>query len=324
MITSSSIPVVTAVVVTWNSANVLPELLDSLGAETSQPVELVQVDNASSDSSLATAKNWTGMITQIPNRENRGFAAALKQGFEVARGEFILVVNPDVRLQRSALTTLIHAIRSDARIGAVGPKLVGPTGEIEFVSARHLPNLRGAAFQAIGLHRLFARTSLDPFGYPAKSYGIERDVECLSGATMLIRRAALQESGGVDDRWFMYFEDIDICERLRRHGWRLRYCPEAVAEHRGAASSPRSAALSVWLAVHLAAAVNLFFAVHRGRWAAILHRAMIGIGGIVRMAARPALLIRSPTEAKRSVALGAGLVRWSLTSRHPKGGPPKR
>jgi GT2 family glycosyltransferase len=299
-------------------------LLDSLGAETNQLVELVHVDNASSDSSVATARHyWTGMMTQIVNRENRGFAAALKQGFEVARGEFMLVVNPDVHLQPSALTTLIHSLRSDAEIGAVGPKLVLPSGEIESVSARHLPNLRGAAFQAIGLHRLVARTSLDPFGYSAESYETERDVECLSGATMLIRRAALKESGGVDDRWFMYFEDIDICERLRRHGWRLRYCPQAVAEHRGAASSPRSAVLSVWLAIHLQAAVNLFFAVHRGRWTAIVHRALVGIGGIVRIAARPAFLVRSPAEARRSLAHGAGLVRWSLTSRHPKGGPPE-
>jgi len=296
-------------------------LLDSLAADIDMPLEIVQVDNASSDASLAITRNWDGMITQIANRVNRGFAAALKQGFEAARGELILVVNPDVRLQPSALTMLIHAMRSDARIGAVGPKLVGPTGEVQFVSARRLPNLRGAALQAVGLHRLVAKTSLDPFGYSAESYEIERDVECLSGATMLISRAALKESGGVDDRWFMYFEDIDICERLRRRGWRLRYCPEAVVEHRGAASSPRSMALSVWLAVHLTAAVNLFFAIHRGRWAAVVHRAITGIGGVVRIAARPVLLIRSPSEARRSLALGAGLVRWSLTSRHPEGGP---
>jgi N-acetylglucosaminyl-diphospho-decaprenol L-rhamnosyltransferase len=298
-------------------------LLDSLAAEADLPVEVVHVDNASSDSSLATARTWPGMITQIRNTENRGFAAALKQGFETARGDLVLVVNPDIRLQPSALRVLVHAISSDVRIGAVGPKLVGPTGETEFVSARHLPNLRGAAFQAVGLHRVVAKTPLDPFGYPAESYEIERDVECLSGATMLIRRAALNESGGVDDRWFMYFEDIDICERLRRHGWRIRYCPTAVARHHGAASSPRSRALSVWLAVHLEAAVNLFFAVHRGRWAAILHRMMIGIGGIVRIGARPLLLIRSPAEARRSLALGIGLLRWSLTSRYPKGDPRK-
>ena len=146
-------------------------------------------------------------------------------------------------------------------------------------------------------------------------------MECLSGATMLIRRAALNESGGVDDRWFMYFEDIDICQRLRLHGWRLRYCPDAVAEHQGAASSPRSAALSVWLGVQSEAAANLFFTVHRGPWAAILHRMMTGIGGIVRVVACPLFFVRSPAAGKRSLALGAGLVWWSLTSRYPKGGP---
>src|SRR3982751_5936256 len=95
-------PVVSALVVTWNSACVLPALLESLGFGSDRRVELIQVDNASFDASLAVGAGWSGRITQIENLENRGFAAALKQAVAAARGEFLLVVNPDVRLEHSA------------------------------------------------------------------------------------------------------------------------------------------------------------------------------------------------------------------------------
>jgi GT2 family glycosyltransferase len=315
------VPVVSALVVSWNSASVLPGLLESLGYGSDSRVELIQVDNASSDDSVALGAHWSGAITQLENRANRGFATALKQAVAAAHGEFLLVVNPDVRFEDAALSTLLDAIDSEDGVGAVGPKLVRPSGEVELVCARRMPNLAATFVQALGLHRLVAGTRADPYGYSSDSYAVERDVECLSGAAMLVRGAALEQTGGVDDRWFMYFEDVDICERLRQRGWRLRFCPRAVATHAGAASSPRSPALDVWLSVHLAAAANLFFVVHRTRPAALAHRAMTGFGGLVRIAAGGALYVRSPAQGRRWIALGQALVTWSLTSRHPRGAP---
>jgi GT2 family glycosyltransferase len=207
-------------------------------------------------------------------------------------------------------------------IGAAGPKVVRPDGDVEFVCARRLPTLRASLLEALGLHNPLRGTPLDPYGYSTESYLREHDVECLSGAAMLVRANALHAAGGVDDRWFMYFEDIDICARLARAGWRLRYCPQAVATHIGAGSSPRSEQLSVWLAVHLQGAVNVFFTLHRGPLVAHLHRLLIGVGGTTRIAAGGVSLLRSRRAAARWwFALGTALLRWSISLRIPPGDP---
>jgi GT2 family glycosyltransferase len=311
---------VSVLVVTWNSQAVLPTLLESLEPD-ADSLELVHVDNASADQTVALAGAWRGDLVQVTNSENRGYAAALRQAFDAARGEAVLVVNPDVRLEPGALALLRDRLRPDAGVGAVGPKLVGADGSLELFCARRLPTLRAALLQALGLRGLVAGTALDPYTYRRSTYDTEHDVDCLSGAAMLIDREALAACGGVDDRWFMYFEDIDLCARLRQGGWRIRYCPEAVAGHTGAASSPRSTALTTWLAVHLEAAVNLFFRVHRGRAVAFTHRGLLALDGAIRMLAAPAALLSSPAAARSTAARGHGLLRWAFTSRLPRGGP---
>ena len=221
---------VSAVVVTWNSAERLPGLLESLAAQ-AVDLELVQVDNASTDASLEQGRRWTGPLRQIRNDDNLGFAAGLALGVDEASGEFILVVNADVRWEADALATLLKCLQADAGLGAAGPKLLGTDGRVQPTCARQLPGLRSSILHGLGLRRVVEGTALDPYTYRPKEYEIERDVPALSGAAMLIRREALERAGGVDTRWFMYLEDIDICARLARAGYRLRFCPAAVARH---------------------------------------------------------------------------------------------
>jgi N-acetylglucosaminyl-diphospho-decaprenol L-rhamnosyltransferase len=312
---------VSVLVITWNSCAVLPALLRSLGHGGDGKIELVQVDNASSDDSLRAGRAWEGPLTQITNEQNRGFARALKQAVAAAHGEYLFVVNPDARVDPYSLSVLIDVLDAHPDVGAVGPRVMRSDGRIDPACARHFPTLRGTLAQTFVIHRLLAGTRLDPFGYRRQTYAEEHDVECLSGSAILVRRAALDRAGGVDDRWFMYFEDIDICRRLRGDGWRIRYMPAAIATHEGAASSPRTSPLSVWLAVHLEAGVNVFFRVHRGPGAALVHRALTGVGGVVRMVGGPVVAVRSPEQGRRWFATGRALVLWSLTSRHPAGGP---
>jgi GT2 family glycosyltransferase len=162
---------------------------------------------------------------------------------------------------------------------------------------------------ALGLRRLLAGTRLDPYTFRLEEYERPRDVPCLSGAAMLIRRAALAQVGGVAAPWFMYFEDIDICARLGRIG-RIRYCPDAVGRHEGAASSPRTDELETWLAVHLEGAINLFLCRHRGHSVAAIHRAVVLLGGAIRI--------------PRSRPRGVALARWALTGSPPIGDPRER
>jgi GT2 family glycosyltransferase len=300
---------VSALVVTWNSGRPLRGLLPTL--DPAEVAEIVQVDNASADDSLEIARSWPGPLRQVRNDENVGFASALRQAVAEARGEYLLVVNPDVRFADGGVSLLAQRLDGDGEIVAVGPKLLGDDGAVQPFCARRLPGVRESAIEAFGLRRFVQGTRLDPYTFPRAAYDIERDVPCLSGAAMLVRRNALERAGGIDARWFMYFEDIDLCARLARVG-RIRYCPAAVARHEGAASSPRTPQLETWLAVHLAAAVNLFLRIHSGTGAAFAQRMFVGVNGLARLAAIPLLLAASPSRAAVNARRGAALLRWAF------------
>jgi GT2 family glycosyltransferase len=190
---------------------------------------------------------------------------------------------------------------------------------VELTCARRGPRLFDALVQSVGLGPVLTGTRFDTATFPRASYTREHDVPCLSGAAMLVRASALDAVGGVDDRFFMYFEDIDTCERLRRGGYRLRFCPQARVFHTGAASSPRDPALEIWLHTEDAAAVNLFFRVHRGRLAAGVHRGLVALGALIRIVVRRLL-----PGWDRFPASGTARLRWALTGRMPAGGPNSR
>ena len=299
----------------------LPRLLASFGAAARAGTELVHVDNCSSDDTCELAHAWPGRLLQIRNERNVGLAAALRQAAEVAGGEFLLQVNPDATFEPGALEVLLDRVTADERVGAAGPKLVYPSGSVEPMSARQKMGMRGVLVSALGLFRVVVGTPLDPLTYPRRLYDVERDVACLSGAALLLRREALKAVGGVDDRWFMYFEDRDLCERLGKAGWRLRYCPAAVVEHIGAASSPRTPQLNRWLKVHSAAAGNLFLLVHRRHAQALMHRGFVFLGGAARLVASLVLAPVRPRQARWYLSLGSSLMLWALTLRMPRGAP---
>lgn len=281
-------------------------------------VELVQIDNASEDGSAdLISKHWDGKLVQRINSINAGFATALKQAVDEARGEALLVLNPDVRLIEHSLRTLVGRLQSDQTLGAVGPLVRRPDGSVELVCARRMPTLLECAVEAAGLRSVLQGTLFDPYTYPRSSYTRARDVPCLSGAAMLVRASALDTAGGVDDRFFMYFEDVDTCERLRRHGFRVHFCPDAEVIHISEASSPRSPALETWLATHNAAAMNVYFATYRGPAAARTHRALVGMEGVLRTVLGVFLRRKRP----RLLDTGVAKVRWALTRRMPAGAP---
>jgi N-acetylglucosaminyl-diphospho-decaprenol L-rhamnosyltransferase len=314
---------VSALVVTWNSGRVLPTMLERLTGQLPEgDIELVLADNASSDGSAdLAAEIWNGPATIIRGETNSGFAVALDTAFRAARGDYVLVLNPDAALEAGAVSRLCEELDRDPGVVAAGPRLIGRDGEPELTSSRRLPTLWSALLYGAGLGPLVAGTRADPYTYPRSAYAVARDVPALSGAAMLIRRSSLAAAGGVDTRCFMYFEDIDICARLGEHGGRIRYCPDAVAVHVGADSSPRAPQLEAWLAVQLEAALNAYFAEHRGSRAATAHRAITAFAGTLRLAAAPLAAVRSRRLAGRYLRTGAGLLGWAATGRMPHGAP---
>jgi GT2 family glycosyltransferase len=227
------------VIVTYNVRELLAACLASLYANHGPlAVEVCVVDNASQDGSAAMVRERFPDVTVLAHGENRGYAHANNLALARARGRHVLLLNPDTVLPPDGLRQLVRALDDDPTLGAVGPKLIRPDGSLDLACRRSFPTPEIALYRMLGLSRRFPRsrrfarynlTYLDP-DEPA-------DVDALVGACMAIRGSALQQVGLLDERFFMYGEDLDLAYRLKQHGWRVRYDPSIVVLHHKGASS---------------------------------------------------------------------------------------
>jgi N-acetylglucosaminyl-diphospho-decaprenol L-rhamnosyltransferase len=219
------------VVVNHNAGDYLRRCLDSLhGAAGEVRVHVTIVDNASRDGSAEAAASAYEDVTLIVNPDNRGFAAAANQGIASGTSPFVLLLNPDAGIIGGTLASFVKVARERARAGAIGALVRNPDGSIQ-PSARRVPRLGEALGHAflgpVWPSNRFTRT-YTLAGWDRSS---ERAVEWVSGSAMLLRREALEEVGSFDEGYFMYVEDVDLCTRLREHGWQVLFSPELEVVH---------------------------------------------------------------------------------------------
>ncbi len=256
-------PVVAAVLVNYNSGSELERALRSIADElTGVRWEGVVVDNASADES-AKAVAAFAPVRLLRNSENVGFGRGVNQGVRETTAPYVLIMNPDCRLVAGAMATLRAELDRHEGCAIVGPRILDPDGSIQG-SARGDPDM---------LTGLFGRTAMLrrhlPFLPVARRNVVVDDVirsgepsmpvEWLSGACMLARREAFEAVKGFDDRYFLYWEDADLCRRLRARGYHVRYVPSASAIHR-VGHSTRTARVASIRAFHDSA--YLYYATH--------------------------------------------------------------
>jgi GT2 family glycosyltransferase len=243
-------PHVAAILVNYNGGLDLRQALDSIASELgSRPWEAVIVDNASSDGSDGIAERFGAPVRVIRNRQNFGFGQGVNQGLAATVAPIVLIMNPDCRLAAGALTTLEAELLSYTTCAIVGPRILDPDGT-EQGSARGDPDMWTGLFGRTSmLRRLMPRLSVSRRNVVLADDREESEtstvVEWISGACMLARRDALAAARGFDPRYFMYWEDADLCRRLRRLGYQIRYVPRATAVHRVGQSSRTVAAASI-------------------------------------------------------------------------------
>jgi GT2 family glycosyltransferase len=234
---------VSAVVVNYNAGDFLRECLQSA---LEQVAEVIVVDNASEDGSIDNIQSEfssESRIKIIRNSKNLGFSAACNIGLRHAQAEHILFLNPDCRLSFGAVTRLLRVLQSDPSVGIVGGLLVNPDGSEQAGGRRAIPTPWRSFVAAFGLTR-FARRWPQRF----EDFNLHRqplpagplEVEAVSGACMLVRRAAIADVGEWDDGYFLHCEDLDWCLRFRRKGWKILFVPDARVDHvHGACSRSR-------------------------------------------------------------------------------------
>jgi GT2 family glycosyltransferase len=223
------------IIVNWNAGRALDDCLASLFASKRVgALEVLLVDNASTDGSQARAVRDYPGIKILQNAENHGFARGANQGLERVVGELILLLNPDAVLQPSTLSLLVDFMNEHPEAAVVGPRLLNPDGTVQG-SARRDPSLWTGLFgRDAPLTRLFPNNPVSRRELPNLRHvgDAPLEVDWISGACLLVRRAAYEQVGGLDERFFLFWEDADWCRRFRKAGWKVYYLPTAVGTHR--------------------------------------------------------------------------------------------
>ncbi|HEX4953588.1 MAG TPA: glycosyltransferase family 2 protein [Thermoanaerobaculia bacterium] len=256
---------ISVLLVNHNGAALLPRCLESLGPLGGSDLEAVLVDNASSDGSLALLAERFPEVKVEASRENLGFAAALNRAAELARGDRLLLLNTDAWLAPGALRRLATRLDTAPRLGAVAPRLAYPDGRPQIAWAPD-PSLVGEAVQQLR-NRFEDRPWVE--GWGASLLRLLLGPGWLTAACLLVRRAAFASVAGFDPEYFLYFEDVDFCLRLRRAGWRLGVEPGALCYHaKGGSGAPA-------LTGHYRESQLRYYAKHRPRWEGVVLRSYL-------------------------------------------------
>lgn len=226
---------VTVSIVNWNTRDYLRKCLESVLAQDSGiSIEINVVDNASSDGSAAMVRSEFGNhVRLIAMPRNAGFAAAQNQSIRLASGRYIFLLNPDSVLNSpDVLRKMVDFMDANQDVGFLGPKVINPDGSLQY-SARRFPTMLAAGFRHTLLGRLFPNNAFVR-RYLMTDWAHDRiaDVDWLSGSALLVRKETIQQIGLLDERFYMYLEDVDWCRRAHDAGWRVVYFPEVTVIHK--------------------------------------------------------------------------------------------
>ena len=229
----SSAPRLTVIIVNYNVKHFLEQaLVASLGAAERVPTEIIVVDNASADGSVEMVERRFPDITVIRNLDNTGFSKANNQGIEIAKGDYILLLNPDTVVEEDTFEKVVDFMDEHPQAGGLGVKMLDGKGEFLPESKRAFPTPGVAFWKAFGFSALFPKSKT--FGRYHLGFLDEdetHEVDVLAGAFMLLRKTVIDEIGGLDETFFMYGEDIDLSYRIVKAGYKNYYYPETRIIH---------------------------------------------------------------------------------------------
>lgn len=219
-------------IVNYKSTDLLVKCLDSLYAQDIEAdYRIVVVDNNSQDGGIDRLRREYPAVTLIANDANQGYAHAVNQAIRAEDSEYILILNPDIEVRPGAVNAMLDFMACTPDAGIVGGKLLNPDGTLQY-SCRTFYTLPTILLRRTPLGKLFPHSSIVTRHLMADwDHAAVRDVDWMLGACLMIRRSAAQAVGLMDERFFLYFEDVDWCYRMHRAGWRVCYLPDAEMVH---------------------------------------------------------------------------------------------
>ena len=308
---TGAIAALSVIIVSYNSARWLGPCLESVFAHAGGcELEVVVVDNGSSDGSAELVEREFEAVRVLRN-ENRGFAHANNRGFEITHAPFALFLNPDTEIREGTFAELVEMLRARPSVGLIGCRQITDEGAV-YPTIRRFPTPTRQLLEALGSERLPFQASwtgqrqLDPAAY-------ERETPCdwVSGSFMLARREAVLQAGLMDERYFLYCEEPDLCAAIKAAGWEVRYVPAMTILHQWGnnSHSPR-------LVAQEAHAYRQYFHKHEG---AVRRRLSAGALGLFYARRAIALGRGDPGAKARRSAARAGLLTVLGAARPPFG-----
>jgi len=314
------------IIVSWNVREDLLRCIRSI--EENKPsctFEVIIVDNASTDGTVDIIQKHFSEISLIINIDNRGFAAANNQALKKSQSKYILFLGPDTIIHPKSLDILVRFMESNEDVGACGSKLLNCDGTIQ-PSVRRFPTFRAALYRHSAFRYLHLfRGQYNKWLMKDFKYDRQLDVDQLMGAALMVRRSIIDQLGGMDEIFFMYYEEVDLCYRIKQAGWRIVYVPNVEITHLGGRSAGQIPA-----GKHIMAITSLlkFFKKYRGTFAtavfacifktALIVKSLIDIvKGISKYILAAMTLNKEGREKstgmiKRSMVLLSKYSRWSL------------
>ncbi|RKT85431.1 N-acetylglucosaminyl-diphospho-decaprenol L-rhamnosyltransferase [Saccharopolyspora antimicrobica] len=273
------------VTVTYSPGETLGRFLDTLERATDRRPRVILADNGSTDGEPERAAEERADVDFVPTGGNLGYGSGANRGVAQLSSEYgwVVIANPDLEWQPGSLDELLAAAKRWPRGGSFGPLIKEPGGEV-YPSARMLPSIgRGAGHAVFG--KVWPGNPWTRAYQQSEAQITERPAGWLSGSCLLLRREAFDSVDGFDPRYFMYFEDVDLGDRLRRKGWLNIYVPSAEVMHIGGRSTSK-------------AAKRMLLEHHRSAYRYLADRHRGPIWAPLRLALRAALAIRARIETR--------------------------
>jgi GT2 family glycosyltransferase len=245
-------------------------------------------------------------VRLIENSQNIGFASANNQAIQYCTGRYILLLNPDTEMQSDLLHTLIQFLETHSDIGAVGPRTLNPDGSLQ-TSCYPAPTLTREFWRLLYLDTIF------PYGsYRMTDWNLSqpRAVGGLQGSCLLVRRSALDQIGLLDEDYFIYSEEVDLCRRLKQAGWQLYWVPQTQIVHYGGQSTQQVAEK---MFLQLYKGKLIYFRKHYGWLAAQAYKLILLIAALLRILLSPLIWLQPPARRQQQLILAKNYRRLVRT-----------
>jgi GT2 family glycosyltransferase len=308
---------ISVVIVSWNAKSFLLQCIESVLRQSPRDhrkqIEVIVVDNASSDGSPEAVRDNAPAVKLICNGGNDGFAKGNNIGIRASIGEYLFLINSDVVVSDGCFDKLVRYMDAHPEIGMLGPKIVGSDGKVQR-STMGLPSLWNTLCRALALDSLFPRSRL--FGGHLMTFlkhDVTRPVEVINGCFWVVRRSAMEQVGLLDERFFMYGEDVDWCKRFNDGGWKVVFFSEVEVLHYGGASSSNApvkfniemqrANYQYWTKHHSRAEADAFLLI------SFLHHSLRIIGAVASYSLR-----RRTAASRYKIKRGITAIKWIMGS----------